>query len=302
MEVKIAAIMLTMNQCEKTLRCLESLFNSGGPPFEVLLWDNGSNDATVETVTTLYPRVTAIHSPTNLGVASGRNAAARAAVERYKPTHLLFLDNDLLFEPGFVNGLLQPFLEDKSVGQSQAKLRFMHQPDRLNDGGGCNLNFILARTRPVGYFEIDRGQYDTRRTCISCGGAMMVKRDLFMSLGGFDSAFDPFGPEDLDFSLRLQKSGYKSIYAPEAVAYHEVSHTYGGDYNERYARHKTRHWLTFLKRHASLSQKLGFFFIGAPYLVVRAFIREGKKGNLSAFRGFLRGMLDQQKRGSQARD
>jgi GT2 family glycosyltransferase len=291
---KIAAVILTFNQREKTLRCLDSLFKSVGIQLDILLWDNGSSDATIEAVTKQYPQVVAIYSPTNLGVASGRNAAAEAAVKCFNPTYLLFLDNDLLFETGFVEGLYRPFLEDRTVGQTQAKLRFMHQPDRLNDGGGCDINFILARTRPVGFGEIDHGQHDDIKTCVSCGGAMMVKSDLFNLLGGFDKAFDPFGPEDLDFSLRLAKAGYKAIYTPQAIAYHEVSHTYGGNYNEGYARHKTRHWLTFLHRHASLSHQVGFFLIGAPYLAVRIFIREGKKGNWGAFRGLLRGMFDQQ--------
>ena len=60
----------------------------------------------------------------------------------------------------------------------------------------------------------------------------MVRTDLFELLGGFDPSFDPFGPEDLDFSLRLQEAGYLSIYTPQAVAYHTVSHSFGQGYSE----------------------------------------------------------------------
>jgi GT2 family glycosyltransferase len=291
-QAKITAIMLTMNQCEKTLRCLESLFASGSPSFNVVLWDNGSRDGTIEAVKTTYPQVAAIYSDANLGVAGGRNTAAEAAIKRFNPTHLLFLDNDLLFEPGFVSALLDPFLNDARVGQTQAKLRFMNDRARLNDGGGCNINFLLGQTRPVGYGEIDIGQYDSVKPCVACGGAMMVRTDLFIQLGGFDLQFNPFGPEDLDFSLRLAKAGYKAIYVPQAVAYHEVSHTYGSDYDEDYARLKSSHWFKFMQRHATLSQKVGFYLIGAPYLVLRVLHREGSKGNLRAFRGLFRGVLE----------
>ena len=50
--------------------------------------------------------------------------------------------------------------------------------------------------------------------CIACGGAMMVRTDSSRKLGGFDAAFDPFGPEDIDFSLRLRKLGFRALYFP----------------------------------------------------------------------------------------
>jgi GT2 family glycosyltransferase len=118
---------------------------------------------------------------------------------------------------------------------------------------------------------------------------MMVRADLFERLGGFDTRFDPFGPEDLDFSLRLQKAGYQALYAPEAVAYHEVTHTDG--YSEGYAEHRSRHWLTFMSRHASPVQKAGFYLFGSPLIAMRILLREGRKGNWGAAKGLLRGIV-----------
>ena len=119
----------------------------------------------------------------------------------------------------------------------------------------------------------------------------MVRSDVFQQLNGFDPLFGPFGPEDLDFSLRLQKAGYKAMYIPEAVGYHQVSHTYGEGYSEEYARHKSRHWLLFMRRHASIWQKLAFFLIGAPTLAVKVVVREARRGNLRAIRGLIEGIL-----------
>jgi GT2 family glycosyltransferase len=291
MDVKITAIMLTRNQCEKTLRCLESLYNSGDPTFEILLWDNGSEDGTGEEVQRTYPTVVVHRHPENIGVAGGRNAAARLAEEVFKPTHLVFLDNDMVVEPGFINALYQPFSKNHSVGQTQAKLRFMHDRKIINDGGGARINYLIWRITPVGYGQKDVGQFDQIKPCISCGGAMMVRADIFRELGGFDMVFNPFGPEDLDFSLRLQKAGYQALYVPKAVAYHMVSHTYGEGYTEEYARHKSRHWLTFMRRHASPLEKASFYLIGAPYLAAKVFFREAKRGNLNAVRGLIKGLL-----------
>jgi O-antigen biosynthesis protein len=290
--IKIAILILTMNQREKTLQCLDALYKSSPTRHQVVVWDNGSTDETAVAICQSFPDTLVHEHPTNLGVASGRNAAAKLAIETFQPTHLLFLDNDILVEPNFVEALYQPFTENKAVGQTQAKLRFMHDRARLNDAGGARISFLRWQVTPVGYGEIDRGQYDTVKECISCGGAMMVRTDVFQELGGFDSLFDPFGPEDMDFSLRLQNAGYQALYVPQAMAYHAVSHTFGKGYSEDYARLKSRHWFKFMRRHASPWQQLTFFLFGAPYLALQVLIREGRKGNLGAVRGLIRGLFD----------
>lgn len=295
-QLEIVVIVLTLNQRAKTLECLSGLLANDQTPFRVLVWDNGSTDGTAEVIRTAFPEVWLHHHTDNLGVAGGRNAAAQLAIETLNPSYLLFLDNDILVEPGFVGALFHPFTVDTQIGQTQAKLRFMDDRTRINDGGGARINFLTWQVTPVGYGEVDRGQYDTVKPCVSCGGAMMVRVDIFQQLGGFDLAFNPFGPEDLDFSLRLQQAGYRALYVPTAVGYHEVSHTFGKGYTEAYARHKAQHWFLFMHRHASPTQKLGFFLAGAPYLALRILIREGKRGNLAAVRGLARGVFDLFKR------
>ena len=205
--MRIVIIVLTLNQRDRTLQCLANLLAAQEPEFDVIVWDNGSQDGTAEAMRQAFPTVTVHHNPTNLGVASGRNAAAELAIQTLNPTHLLFLDNDMLVEPGFVEALYKPFSEESDLGQTQAKLRFMNDRQRLNDGGGAKINFMLWKVTPIGFGEMDRGQHDTIKRCVACGGAMMVRTDVFHLLNGFDPAFDPFGPEDLDFSLRLQEAG-----------------------------------------------------------------------------------------------
>lgn len=289
---EIAIIVLTMNQRDKTLECLAALTAQTGADYRILVWDNGSSDGTGEAIRKTFPTVQVHEHAQNLGVASGRNAAARLAIQAYKCSHLLFLDNDILVEPGFVAALYQPFTENRRLGQTQAKLRFMHDRTLLNDAGGAQIDFLRWHVTPVGFGEPDQGQYDVVRPCISCGGAMMVRVDVFQELAGFDGSFDPFGPEDMDFSLRLQKAGYQALYIPQAVGYHAVSHTFGKGYSEEYARHKSRHWFIFMRRHATWWQQVSFYLYGAPNLALRVLVREARKGNIGAIRGLLRGVLD----------
>lgn len=291
---RIAVIILTVNQRDQTLRCLEHLNRDRGssPEFDITVWDNGSHDDTAAAVREADPAATVLVSETNLGVAGGRNAAAKVVIEKDNPDFLLFLDNDMSVCPGFVGALAAPFNDENgaAIGQTQAKLRLSDDPERLNDGGGCHIRFWLGRTRPVGFGERDQGQYDTPARCQACcGGAMMVRTDLFVELDGFDETFNPFGPEDLDFSLRLQERGYEAWYIPEAMAFHDVNHTVGAGFSEDYAALRSRHWLRLMRRHATALDWIGFFVIGIPSIALRVLFREGRKSNLGALRGLIRG-------------
>ncbi len=292
---KIFVLILSFNQRDKTIDCLSALLGGRDIPFKVLVWDNGSQDNTITAVKEAFPDVLTHHSESNLGVAGGRNASAQLAISEFHATHILFLDNDILVEPGFVGALHQLFETDTELGQTQAKLRFMHDRSLINDGGGAQISFVFWRVKPIGFGEQEKGQYDVPRPCISCGGAMMVRADVFQQLNGFDPLFGPFGPEDLDFSLRLQKAGYRAMYIPDAVGYHQVSHTFGAGYSEEYARHKSRHWLLFMRRHANPWQKVAFYIFGAPILAVQVITREARRGNLRAIRGLMQGLLQHRK-------
>jgi GT2 family glycosyltransferase len=295
-DLHIAVVILTINQRKQTLRCLELLqrSRSADSSFSITVWDNGSSDETSEAIRAADPSVTVLNSATNLGVAGGRNAAAKAVMERESPDLLLFLDNDMAVEEDFVGALTRPFSTEsgENIGQTQAKLLLSDQPGLINDGGGCNIQFWLGQTRPVGYGESDSGQFDDEMRCMACcGGAMAVRADLFASLGGFDEQFNPFGPEDIDFSLRLQKRGFEAWYIPSAAAYHDVNHTIGATYSEEYAASRSRHWLRLMRRHASALDWLGFLFVGIPAISIRVLIRERGKSSLRVLRGLFAGVL-----------
>jgi GT2 family glycosyltransferase len=288
----LVVIMLTVNQRETTMRALKSFRAVTSPSFKLLLWDNGSQDGTVDAVREAYPEVIVHYHPTNLGAATGRNAAAKLAIEKFCPSHLLFIDNDMTVEPDCLKALLEPFGQDSRLAQTTGKIMVPNGKGRLNDAGGCRIQFWLGRTMPVGHGEMDCGQYDKPAKCIP-GGFTLVRTNVFEQVGGFDPLFDPYGYEDLDFSLRIARLGYYALYVPQAVAYHDVSQTFeSGSYTERYVSQKTRNWFLFMRRHASIVEQLAFIFFGAPYRLITATIRESKKGNLMALKGLRRGLRD----------
>jgi GT2 family glycosyltransferase len=236
------------------------------------------------------------HHPQNIGAGSGRNAAVRIAVERFSPTYLFFLDNDMTVTPGFLEALVEPFAEDSCLALTTGKIRIMDDERRIYGAGGCRVNFWLGDTRHVGYTEIDHGQYDRPKKCIASTGCMLVRADVFQQLGGFDAVFDPYGLEDLDFALRVANAGYYGSYVPQSVVFHDTrpGRTFeGGAYTQTYASHRARNWFVFLRRHASPLQQLGFLVVGVPYLLSGFVIRQSRSGNLlGALGGLARGTFD----------
>jgi hypothetical protein len=293
-DVRVAVLLLTYDQPADLFVCLESLLAlEDHPEFDILVWENGSGSGTAPGMARRFPGVRYHIAGANLGVAGGRNAAAALAVDLWDPTHFLFLDNDMVVEPGFVRELAAAHRARPRLGQAQAKLRMMSQPTVLNDGGGCDVRFWLGRTRPVGVGEVDRGQYDRVRPCIAAGGATLVRRSVFEELGGFDTSFNPYGPEDLDFSLRLRRAGHEALFIPSALAYHRYNRTYvGKEFTAAYARGKARNWFRLMARHATALDWLGFLALGAPLAALRTAVREIRRGNAAALPALARGALD----------
>jgi GT2 family glycosyltransferase len=291
----LAVILLTMNQREKTLRCLDSIARVRRPTYPVLVWDNDSQDGTVEAVQAAYDWVFVHRHHENAGVASGRNMAANLAMQLCKPQFLFFMDNDMVVTAGCLEALVAPFEEQARLAQTTGKILDMDHPGRIYGAGGNRIRFWLGDTKHVGYGETDRGQYDKAQRCIPSGGCMLVRTDVFQQLAGFDPIFDPYGPEDLDFGLRVNNAGYHALYVPRAVVFHESKpgRTFeGGIYTERFATLRAQHWFIFMRRHATPWQRLGFLLIGVPCLLSTFLLRQARRGNLfPAVRGLMRGTL-----------
>jgi GT2 family glycosyltransferase len=288
-----AIVILTWNQREQTARCLQSIADAGYDLGRVVLWDNGSRDGTDQMVLDRFPDVIYHHHPTNQGVASGRNAAALLAERQLAPTHLMFLDNDMVVTEGFLEALCEPFAEDPHLAQAMAKIRFLDQPERLHSAGGQVVNFALGTKRGIGYGEADQGQYDTRQPCLPSGGATLVSKQVFFELDGFDGVFDPFGAEDTDFSLRVCAAGYKACYVPEAVLYHDYRNKMGeGSDASSYMAARVRQWMILMRRHATVGEKLLFFCGGAVIGFVKVAFQSLARGKAGAILGIPGGVRD----------
>ena len=203
--------------------CLDSVLRTDYPNFEIIFVDNGSTDGSADFVRKNYKsKIKMIENKRNLGFSEGFNTGIRISKGKY----IALLSNDMTADPGWLNPIIKLMEKKLKVGLAGFKRLIYGTKNRI-DGIGGDL-YLCGRGRPVGLYEIDRGQYDTVRENLDyIGGAMVIRRKTLQEVGLFDLAYIIFY-EDVDLCYRIRKRGYKTIYVPDAVIYHRGQVTLKG--------------------------------------------------------------------------
>lgn len=214
---EVSLIVVTLNNAELTYECLESLLAHADVPYELILVDNGSTDQTGELLRRLR-NVTVLRNDANLGFGTACNQAAARATGDF----LLFLNNDATLAPGCLGALLEAARSDARVGAVGGRLVW---PDgRLQEAGSILWSDGTAEAYGRGSRPF-APEYSFRREVDFCSGALLlVRREPFEKLGGFDERFAPAYCEDADLCFGLRRLGYSVVYEPGATACH---HEYG---------------------------------------------------------------------------
>lgn len=219
---KASVLVLNYNGCNWLGRCLSSIRHTEYPNMDVCLIDNGSLDGSVEYVKENFPDVKIIPHGTNLGFAEGYNRAMR----EIKTEYVVLLNNDTeILNPRWLRSLIESSKNDHRIAAIACKMRAMNDPTRIDSVGGMGIpgwrGFV-----DIGKDELDRGQYDVVgfEPFSFCGGAVLMRREVFEEAGGFDPKFFMY-LEDADLSWRLRLLGYRIGFAPDAVVAHAFSGT-----------------------------------------------------------------------------
>jgi GT2 family glycosyltransferase len=193
---------------------------------EIWVVDNGSIDGTIEMLNQSYGGVNLIQNAKNLGVAPARNQILPKAAGRY----LVHLDVDTLVKPGAMQAMVSVMDDHPEAAIGGPKLVYGDGNLQLS----CRpfpsiLNIMIEGTFLRDYFpnsrfvkdytleEWDHGEL--REVDWMYGACLMVRKDVFQKLKGFDEGFF-YLYEDIDLCLRAQKMGYTSLYIPHAEVIH----------------------------------------------------------------------------------
>lgn len=285
----VVIIILNLNKKQDILKCLESVFKLDYSPYKIVVIDNGSTDGSIEAISKVFAEVHLIRSPQNLGVAGGRNLGIEYANNNFQYKYLFFLDNDTLVERKSLSELVNAIQLDNQIGLATPKTYMMSSPQTIASAGGIGINLYTGSIYDIGSGEVDKGQYDQTKFVISSTGLVLVRKEVFPKIGWFSEIFNPYGWEDVDFSLRARKVGFKIVYVPKALIYHKGGKAGRGSLPD-YEKYKIRNFFVLMRRHTSLLQWVCFVCL-IPLKTVFYIIEEMHYGNsrvlLVQFRGFL---------------
>lgn len=227
--MKLSIILVNWNTERLTKQTLESVYEeTKSIDFEVIVVDNNSTrDNSVEMIKKEFPQVILIENKDNLGFGKANNQGMKIA----KGEYFFLLNTDTIVLDGAINRLVNYLDEKKDVMRVGPKLlnedRTFQHACRRNLPTPANSFFhlfglvkIFKKSKRVN--EYKQYSVDSNKTEVVeaiSGAAMMFRREIFDTIGGFDEDFFLYG-EDLDFCKRIYDKGWKTMYVHDAEIVH----------------------------------------------------------------------------------
>ena len=241
----VSVVIPVYGKLDYTLACLRSLLRHlPQAPFEVIVVDDASPDDSASSLAQIVG-LRLLRNERNLGFVGSCNAGAAAARGEY----LLFLNNDTQVTPNWLDGLLTCFAERKDCGIAGSRLVY---PDgRLQEAGG--LVFADGSCWNVGRFEQrDASAWRYRRQVDYVSGAsLMIRRDTFQRVGGFDTRYTPAYYEDTDLAFAVRQIGLAAYYEPASTVIHCEGISAGTDLQSGMKRHQVINQAGFAEKWAA---------------------------------------------------
>jgi GT2 family glycosyltransferase len=226
----IGAVIVTYNSQGRIGPCLDSVMRRVE---RVIVVDNASSDGTLAEVRE-RPLATLVANTGNRGFA----AAVNQAIQALDTPYILLLNPDAVLQTGLED--LAAACAEPGVGAAAGKL--------TGSQGRPQTGFSVRRFptplalsfEVLGLNRIWPGNPVNRRyRCLDlnleapadveqpAGAFLMIRRQAWQAVGGFDEGFYPIWFEDVDFLKRARSAGFQTRYAPGSVAGHVGGHSVG---------------------------------------------------------------------------
>lgn len=276
--MKVSVIIVNYNVKYFLEVCLHSVSRAAkGMEVEIIVVDNNSKDGSCAMVRDRYPSVVLIENTDNKGFSKANNQG----VEIAKGEYILFLNPDTVMPEDFFTkmvGYMDTHPEAGSVGPKLLDGKGQFAPDGKKSFPSLSvaifkttgINKLFSRSPYFNkYYAVHIGEDEVAEVDVLSGCCMMVRSKLLPQIGGaFDEDYFMYC-EDVDLAYRIQKSGYKNIYYPEATLIH-----YKGESTRKatlsYVRIFNEALATFVKKHYSKSNARLFVLFINVGIVLRA--------------------------------
>lgn len=229
--LELSVIVVSYNTKKMTLECISSVYDqTDSTEFELIVYDNDSQDGSAEAIADQFPEVNLISAKTNIGFAMGNNEAIKLASGQY----VLLLNPDTVVLDAAIDHLMRFAKSNPDAEIWGGRTLFGDKTLNANScfrkmsvwNQFCRASGLAAIFRGNSFFNSEEyGGWDrdsVRRVDIVCGCFFLIKRTLWNTLKGFDQRFFMYA-EEADLCLRAHKLGAAPMITPDATIIH-----YGG--------------------------------------------------------------------------
>jgi GT2 family glycosyltransferase len=251
--------------------CVESLLATTTTA-EILIIDNASTDASMESVEGFRNRVDVVQNSVNRGFAAAVNQAFQATSTPY----VLILNPDVRAMPGAVQ-VLEEFLDSNSkAGAIGGNVGEKYLPKKLPTVSTLIRENLVGEVYDRPSLKVSDNSSKTGRhrpplqVEQTAAAALMIRRDAYEDVGGFDERFYPAWYEDVDFCQQLKAHGWEIYFAPQAEFPHEGGYSAEAMGSEKFLASYYGNQLRYVRKH--------FGALGSA--AVRASIAAGALGRM----------------------